>query len=315
MAIDLDTWLGPIEREYLQSFIPEGGGAIRFVVAADADLATIRTRLERAGRNAGLTLIEIDTASIRLHMLHHVFFALAQRLDWSELIRDHLDRLIGEAGYRSVTAGQTLSLQTLAEVNGVAPALLRSGVQQRITQAVWDDAGLAQDFRHAVMAMLDAALMGDPNGQIPLVVDWLRDVPQSLRWVRPMQIGARIGRNNARAMLISLCHWLRVCGHPGLLVLLDIRQLLRERKEVEAGFSYSPAAVMDCYEVLRQIIDDTEHFEGMFLTVLADPRLVNDDVPKRSLTQYTALKMRVWDDVRPQGRDNPLSPLVMVAPR
>ena len=80
------------------------------------------------------------------------------------------------------------------------------------------------------------------------------------------------------------------------------------------GIVYTAAAVMDCYEVIRQVIDDTEHFEGLFIVALAGPRLINDDVPKRALGQYTALKMRVWDDVRPQGLDNPLSPLVVIAP-
>jgi len=124
---------------------------------------------------------------------------------------------------------------------------------------------------------------------------------------------ARIGRHNARAMLVSLCHWLRTCGHRGLVIMLDIRRLLLDRREVSDGIAYTPAAVMDCYEVIRQLIDDAEHLEGLFLTVLADRRLINDDVPKRALSQYTALKMRVWDDVRPQGQDNPLSPLVVVA--
>jgi hypothetical protein len=27
------------------------------------------------------------------------------------------------------------------------------------------------------------------------------------------------------------------------------------------------------------------------------------------------LKMRIWDDVRPEGRDNPLAPLVRLASR
>jgi len=46
--------------------------------------------------------------------------------------------------------------------------------------------------------------------------------------------------------------------------------------------------------------------------VLADQSLIGDD-PKRSLNAYFALKMRIWSDVRPEGRDNPLAPLVVLA--
>ena len=165
-----------------------------------------------------------------------------------------------------------------------------------------------------MIALLDAQLTDDQEGLGDSVIRWLRGEPGSLRWVKNAQIGARIGRHNARAMLVSLCHWLRACGHRGLVVMLDIRRLLRDRREVSDGVAYTPAAVMDCYEVIRQLIDDAEHLGGLFLTVLADPRLMNDEVPKRALSQYTALKMRVWDDVRPQGQDNPLSPLVVIVP-
>ena len=69
---------------------------------------------------------------------------------------------------------------------------------------------------------------------------------------------------------------------------------------------------MDAFEVLRQIIDDSEHFGGLLLVVLADQSLIGDET-KRSLDAYLALKMRVWSDVRPEGRDNPLAPLVILA--
>ena len=69
---------------------------------------------------------------------------------------------------------------------------------------------------------------------------------------------------------------------------------------------------MDAFEVLRQIIDDSEHFGGLLLVILADQSLIGDDT-KRSLNAYLALKMRIWSDVRPEGRDNPLAPLVVLA--
>jgi hypothetical protein len=113
-------------------------------------------------------------------------------------------------------------------------------------------------------------------------------------------------------MLGSLCRWLRLCGRHGLCVALDIRQLARIGRTIGNGLRYSPAAVLDAFEVLRQLIDDAEHFAGLLLVVLANEALIGDD-PKRSVDAYQALKMRIWDDVRPEGRDNPLAPLVRLA--
>ncbi|MGH7226134.1 MAG: hypothetical protein ACRELF_23205, partial [Gemmataceae bacterium] len=93
---------------------------------------------------------------------------------------------------------------------------------------------------------------------------------------------------------------------------LDIRQLGRAAKSAEGHVHYSPGAVMDGFEVLRQLIDEAEQFPGMQLVVLADDTLTGDD-KSRSLGVYLALKWRVWDDVRAQGHDNPLAPLVRLA--
>ena len=66
---------------------------------------------------------------------------------------------------------------------------------------------------------------------------------------------------------------------------------------------------MDAFEVLRQLIDDSEHFAGLLLVVLAGDELIGGD-QKRSVRAYRALQERIWYDVRPEGRDNPLAPLV-----
>lgn len=313
MTIALDTWLPLIEREYLTTFIPEGGCATRFIVAEDEVIARLSDALRAAALKAGLSVITIDTATTRLHMLHFAFFAVVKALDWNALVQHRLERLVVEAAYRWPEPGSQVNLAVLAEYNSIAPAPLHANLLRQITRSVWDDPLLAQDFRKAMMALLDARLTDDPDGLGTSVHSWLQGDLSSLKSVKAAQIGARIGRHNARAMLTSLCHWLRGCGHPGLVMMLDLRRLLRDRREVADGIAYTPAAVMDCYEVIRQLIDDAEHLEGLFLAVLADPRLINDDVPKRALSQYTALKMRVWDDVRPQGQDNPLSPLVVIA--
>jgi len=310
MAIPLEAWLDLMHDEYLSSFIPDGGSAVRFLVAAtpeQTDAASVRLR--DVGRRCGLTVIEVDTAATRLHLLQNLFFAVARSIDWDALTQAQLERVVVNSGYHWPHAGRRTTLAILAETNAVAPGLLRTQINQEITRLVWQDASLTQDFRNAMIALLDTALAGDRDDLRNAVLDWLRGASGRLGQAREAQIGAKIGRNNARALLKSLCHWLRLCGGAGILLLIDVTRLLQDRRDVPDGQYYSPAAVMDCYEVLRQMIDDAGMLEGFFLAVLAGPPLLADD-SRRSLNQYTALKMRVWDDVRPEHGDNPLAPLV-----
>jgi hypothetical protein len=311
MAIPLDAWLDLMHDEYLSSFIPEGGSAVRFVVAAADQADTVSIRLQSLALQCRLTVITIDTATIKLHLLQNLFFAIARSIDWDALTQAQLERIVTNNGYYWPNPGQKTTLAILAEANGVAPTLMRSDTNREITRVVWQDARLAQDFRNAMIALLDTRLADDRDELRTAVLDWLQGVPGRIGKARDAQIGAKISRSNARAMLKSLCHWLRLCGGHGIVLLIDARRLLREKRDVTEGQTYTPAAVMDCYEVLRQMIDDASMLEGFFLAVLADPALLADDL-RRGLNQYTALKMRVWDDVRPEQGDNPLAPLVLV---
>jgi hypothetical protein len=255
MAIPLEPWLDLMREEYLASFIPDGGSAVRFVVAADGDQTeNVSMRLRELGWQCQLTVIGIDAATTKLHLLQNLFFTIARSIDWDALTQTQLERVVVDSGYRWPDPGRRSTLAVLAEANEVAPALMRMQINQEITRTVWQDARLAQDFRNAMIALLATRLADDRDALRDAVLDWLQGAPGRLGSARDAQIGAKIGRNNARAMLKSLCH---------------------------------------------------------FLAVLADPPLLADD-SRRSLNQYTALKMRVWDDVRPEHGDNPLAPLVQV---
>ena len=311
MAIPARIWLDLMKREYLDDFIPAGGGAVRFAVAEAALLDRLTDGLRDRAAASGLEIVEVDLASVRLHMLHNVVFAVAGALPWERLLQTRLETLIASAGYRWPAPGNAVLLPALAEANGVAAHLLRRDLTQALSREIWEDSWLTQDFRNAMIALLESRLTGEDAALAEAVMDWLRGAVRSIGQVRQAQIGRRIGRQNARAVLMSLCRWLRRCGGVGLLLLLDIRQLHRERRVIAEGLVYTPAAVMDCYEVLRQVIDDAEHFPGLFMAVLADDAFLSDD-PRRSLGQYAALQMRVWNDVHPQGGDNPLAPLVRI---
>jgi len=311
MAIPADIWLDLMGREYLGDFIPAGGGAVRFAVAEAAMLNRLVHGLRRRAVAAGIETVHLDLANLRLHMLQNVVFAIADALPWEQLLQTRLETLVAGAGYRWPEPGRRLPLSVLADANGVATHLLKRDLTQALSREIWQDPLLTQDFRNAMIALLEHRLTGEDAALADAVAGWLRGTLRGIGQLKAAQIGHRIGRQNARATLMSLCHWVRGCGIGGILLVLDIRQLHRERRAISEGLVYTPAAVMDCYEVLRQLIDDAAQLPGLFVAALADDAFLSDD-PRRSLGQYTALQMRIWDDVRPQGGDNPLAPLVRI---
>jgi hypothetical protein len=97
---------------------------------------------------------------------------------------------------------------------------------------------------------------------------------------------------------------------------LDLDRIAVSRRppvEQREGHYYSKAAVLDAYELLRQLIDSTDQLRGVFAAVTLPPDLVADD--GRGLPAYSALHLRIIDEVRDRRRANPFAALVRLETR
>ena len=303
-------WLAALDQEYFDGFLQAGGAAAKFAIGDEAAQEETQSECALLVRRRGLLHAHLSTGETKLHMAQEMFFALVRVLPWDGLLQRYLEELFTRHEYPWPSPGTALGTTELAEAFGIAPGIMARHRDQWLTRDLWDDPRLARDFRAAAIALCLARL--DPLGGA--VTDtvahrWLRGEKQTQASLREADIAAPIARNNARAMLISLCHFLRKAGAPGLLLTIDLRPATRK---AGAGIRYAPSAVMDFYEVLRELIDDLEHLPGLFLLGIADRGLIAGD-PKRTLDTYKALEMRIWPDVRPGDRQSPLAPLVMVA--
>jgi P-loop Domain of unknown function (DUF2791) len=314
MAVAVHEWLELIEREYLTDFITAGGGAVKFVVGDAHHLKVVARALNSLSARDGLAYVRIDAATTRLHMIQDVFFAIARALDWNDIAQSFVESMFRGKGYEWPRPGEAVPVQDVAECNRLDVTLLQRDFRQWLTAEVMRDTEMTQDFRMAMTRLcLHRLEPEDPQlGITAPVLQWLCGELRRIGALKQIFITTRITRHNGRAMLRSLCRWLRLCGRRGLCASLDIRQLGKTGVAAGEGVRYSPAAVLDAFEVLRQVIDDSEHFGGLLLVVLADQALIGEDA-KRSLDAYLALKLRVWSDVRPERRDNPLAPLVVLA--
>ena len=179
-------------------------------------------------------------------------------------VQHYLEELFNAHAYPWPRPNEMMALADLAATFAVAPNLLSRHLDQWLTADLWDDRRLAQDFRAAMLWLCLSRLEPDGADTAEPVMQWLRGEKVAPALLRSADISVRISRTNARPMLVSLCHFLRKAGAAGLLVVLDVRPLSRTAA-AEDTLRYSPAAVMDTYEVLREIIDDAENLPGLFV--------------------------------------------------
>ncbi len=307
--------------EYLDDFVSTGGGAVKFVVPPDDDTAeAFSSSLHAAGANAGFMSLSVDAVATRVHLMDQVFFEVARQIDWVSLARVAVRRAMSDAGYpppAELIHTESIDVETLAQHHRVDAVELSRDLNRQLQQMITRDYAMVQEFRVAMLRLCQAELA---NGQVSeaerdAVIAWLHGTLRQLSLLRSAMIFRRIGRHNARKLLFSTCHWVACNGHAGVLLEIDVRRLGFARRplpEERNGLYYTKTALLDAYELLRQLVDNTDELNGCCVVVVAAPEFLTDD--HRGVDAYQALKLRIHDEVRDRVRDNPFASLIRLEP-
>lgn len=307
-----------VAKEYLDGYVRGGGAAVRFVVTG-SDEVTLRwhQQLASVASAEGYLYVAADAGEVRVHLIEQLYAAIARQLDWSDLARRQVASAWEQLGLPAPDPSQ-LSVAVVAVHHDIDPREAARSMRRQLEGALLRDSSLAREFRLAVLRLCQAELgTGEVSAaERQAVLSWLRIEPVALRELRSASLYARIGRHNARSMLVSLAAWqARVVG-AGLVLDLDLGRLTVSRRppiDERVGFYYSKAAVLDAYEVLRQLVDATDNLRGVFVAVALPPQLVSDET--RGLPAYSALQLRVVDEVRDRRRANPFAAMVRLETR
>ena len=315
-SLPVPEWTTFLAQEYLAGYLPAGGAAVKVAVAGSADTASRLVRaLGAAADTAGCLFVSASAADVRLSQVDALFFAVARELDWDALAVALVRRAYDAIAF---PAGDGVTVAEVAAEHDVDARELYRSVRRQLEQTLLGDPALARELRRAVLRLTQSQLGAADlqSDERDAVVAWLRGEPTSLARLRPLLISARIGRSNARPMLVSLARLLLAAGWNGLVLHLDGARLAEARRppvEQRHGVYYSKAAVLDAFEVLRQLIDATDELRGVLVVAVLPPELITDE--GRGLPAYTALQLRVADEVRDRRRANPFAALVRLEVR
>lgn len=307
-----------VAQEYLADYVAAGGAAVRFVVAGDDDVARRwHAALAEVAGGEDYEYVAADAADTKVHMIDQVYAAVARRLDWTDLARRQVSEAWQAIGLHPA-APDELSVAAVAGHHDVSIPEAARSMRRQLESTLLRNPTLAREFRLAVLRLCQAELAtGDVlTAERDAVTAWLRVEPVALKSLKSASLHGRIARHNARSMLVSLVAWRAQVAGSGVVLDLDLTRLAVARRpplEQRDGQYYSRAAVLDAYEVLRQLVDATDVLRGAFIAVTLPPQMVTDDA--RGLPAYTALQLRVVDEVRDRRRANPFAALVRLETR
>jgi P-loop Domain of unknown function (DUF2791) len=317
-VLKADEYAGFLAREYLASYLPAGGAAVKVAVVGEGGAGDrLEAALAAATAETRSLHVPISAESTRVHMVDQIFLAISRAVDWKAVAAAYVRAAYEEAAF-PVPDGAELTVTAVARRHDVDSRELYRSVRRLLERSLLGDPAIAPEMGRAMLRLAQAELGGGDidAAERDAVMGWLHGELKSITALRSALIYTRIGRHNARAMLVSTAALLLASGFRGLVVQLDLSRLAEGRRppaELRTGVYYSKAAVLDAYEVLRQFIDATDELRGVLILAVAPPELMTDET--RGLPAYSALHLRVADEVRDRRRANPFAALVRLEVR
>ncbi len=317
-TLPMQDWLHVIKEEYLDGFIDDGGSALKFAVPVKEDLSPLLKDLfARDAGGLGYLVVGVDAGVTRVHMLQDIFFRIAEQIDWRLLARQVVLKLCDGLPYQVTDvdpSGEVPILEAISAANDVPESQVALDLRRMLPGAVTQNRGMSRDFRLAMTHLCITEMGGTAQNQeaTPLI-EWLTGVNRRVSSVRHYLIYNSILRTNARHFLESLLYWVRFVGYSGTAIILDNSRVTLRRNPQDGLRFYSRSAVMDHYELLRELVDGVDRLDGMMMIVLPGEGFLDDDIRGKGFSIYRALSSRIADEVRSRTQANPLATLVRLS--
>jgi hypothetical protein len=305
MTLGREIWLDRFAQECLQDFIGAGGSKVKLLLgtAGTGKTHLLRCALLEAQR-LGFAAVWLSAREVRLHKLVEFYRAIAATLDGEALVRG-LCRQIGKNLQYPEYEGNNLLFPQMCDKMDAVSA--RREIQQTIRDFV-NALDVLPCFKAFVSGVLSYRMIHGREDRLALALQWLVGEKLTRAQARDLFLLTSLKAGNARSWLNSLLKLLVASGQKGLVVVLDNLEALTEKDPETRRYLYTPTAVQDVYEVIRQILDDAELMSHLGLLLAGDSRLLEDD--KRGLRSYDALWLRLQSGIVPDARFNPLADLV-----
>ena len=275
-----DDYVAFLESDYFGGYVEDGGAALKFVVPPDdLSAAAFIERFSASAERAGFGVAKVDAAKTRVHLLEQVFFAVARQVDWDGLATV---RRASSFGDRPVPPGAGRAGGT-GRVGRPIPRRARGAQARRRPPAprrVHRDYAMVQELRTAMLRLCQSQLR---SGQVvdaehTAVLDWLRGDLRQISALKSALIFRRIGRHNARHLLFSLAHWLAVNERTRAWLSCSTSAGSSRRRpgpEERSGHYYTKSALLDAYEVLRQLVDNTDEMSNCIVVIVGSPAFLS----------------------------------------
>ncbi|MGN0905704.1 MAG: BREX system ATP-binding domain-containing protein [Bullifex sp.] len=289
-----------IRKEYLASYIREGGSKIKFITGRRGAGKTHLSRLiSYDAEDEGYLSVCLDASGILLSDMTNLYLAIFRSVDFDALIEKAAVSVMRELGYdfSPLENGKTV-IDWLSD-RGENVASARGEIRKQLKTSV--SSGTSSDYNYSQIITLKInGYLGliDIDDDVKAAMDAFLNADTSFKVTKLRAAGLagyKINRTNARNMIRSITFLARLAGYSGLFVSLDNAETIVTATAKELPVRYTKLRRDDAFEVIRQLIDDIDRFSGFFMTIAFDRVLIDNE--KLGMKSYQALWMRVQNEI------------------
>lgn len=309
-------WLAYFETEYLKTFVPLGGSAMKLlVVDDDRTWLCLDSALGEMLARHSVERVDIDAGVVRVDRMEEVFFAVSRAIDWESAIRGVITNLLRKHESLDLIGQPAVEeplLDWVVDQTGLDRQYLQQATVQLLRDHIWSNMALTRDFRRGAWTLARGVAGGRIGDLETSVIAWLRGELRQLSALRQLQIGSRINRNNSRSFLESTTALLEMGTNNGLALVIDLDHVISGDLRPADGRKYTVNAVLDSYEVLRQFVDSISDMKSLVLIAVAGSGVLDPSQRGRGIVRYQALQARLIGDVADARFANPAAALIQV---
>jgi len=313
MTVGREWWLDRFRDHYLGNYIRNGGSKVKVLVGSEGSGKThlLRCAAEDA-KELGYTVVFLDLRRLpwKLSNIVELYKAVAACLDREGLVRGLCLRVADHLGYNAGEYnGSSSIVPLLVEREGLSPREAHRELRKAAMQALLGS-DLSLPFRTLAYTLVSARMGDDYQGDLDPCWKWLAGEKLDPAERKRSRLYERLTKANGRVWLYALIRLLRLSGRTGLLVVVDNMDVMLERSPETGRFLYTPNAVKDTCELIRQLIDDAELLEHFVMLLSGRREVLTDE--RHGFASYEALWMRLQTGLAPTPHFNPWADIVDV---
>lgn len=309
MTIGREKWLDRMRSHYLENYFSNGGSKVKVLTGKQGTGKThaLRCVLSDA-KFLGYATVYLSARNCRLNDLVSLYREIVDQLDKNELVtglcRNVASQFIDHEEYDSseLFVTNTNLYERYPTTDSAAQA-----IQKEVTSLI-READLSSSFKTFIYRVICSRMISNPTSNIDILLDWLsgkNDITR--RDCKALSLFDKLDRTNARDWLNSLIQLLKLAGKKGLIIAIDDLEVITE-KSLNTGRFSSKLAIMDIYELIRQLIDDTEVLAHCLFLFAGDHAVIDD--PNRGFKSYDALWIRLQTGLIKSDKFNAFADLV-----